>query len=182
MWSRRRVTAPDEQSITEGAKFVLQIGPGKSTRTGTVRDEQGNVRLQYRTRLSPSPWRLANPLRKPELVIASPEGINEVVIRRVSFVPSVFELVQKGENTGRIKRIGVLRNHYAISLNDKGVWEFYMPLFTVVFHGESVAGTDMWVRVGPTEREWGVLLKPGIDPHPLIAALAFIHCERYYSS
>jgi hypothetical protein len=180
MWIRRAVTAPDEQCISQGAKFVSQIERGKPNRTGTVRDEQGNVHLRYKTRRIASPWRPENPLSKPDFVVTSPE--HEVVIRRVSFLPSVFRVVERGETTGIIKTIGVLRNRYAISLNDTGEWEFYMPLFAVAFHGDSPAGTDIWVIVAPSEREWNVLLKTGTSPHPLLACLAFIHCERYYSS
>ena len=55
-----------------------------------------------------------------------------------------------------------------------------MPLYTILFFGDSAAGIEIWVEVGPSEKEWSILIKPGVPPRVLVAVLAFIHNERYF--
>ncbi len=58
-----------------------------------------------------------------------------------------------------------------------------MPLFTILFHGDSNNSsnkTEIWVAVGPSEMEWSILIRPGINDRHLISALAFIHNERWH--
>ena len=74
----------------------------------------------------------------------------------------------------------MLRNKYSISIDDVKTWTFRMPLFTIFFFGESKEGAEIWVRVGPSERQWIILIKPGVVQRPLGAALAFVHNERYF--
>jgi hypothetical protein len=76
--------------------------------------------------------------------------------------------------------ISVFRNKYSISIHGVTSWAFHMPLFTVLFYGESSAGDEFWVSVGPSEREWNILIKPGANTAGLLASLAFIHNERYF--
>jgi hypothetical protein len=43
---------------------------------------------------------------------------------------------------------------------------FRMPLFTIFFFGESKEGSEIGVRVGPSERQWNILIKPGLVERP----------------
>ena len=82
---------------------------------------------------------------------------------------------------GTIRMLSIFRTEYSISIGVNS-WKFRMPLFTILFFGESGVGCEIWVRVGPSEKEWSVLMKPGIAQQCLVAALAFIHNERYFYS
>jgi hypothetical protein len=47
-----------------------------------------------------------------------------------------------------------------------------MPLFTIRFFGDSSTGVEIWVAVGPSKKEWSVLIKRDAREWPLLAALA----------
>ena len=111
--------------------------------------------------------------------MADLQGRKEVVIRRTSFLPPAFEVVESGRTVGTVKMTSIFRNRYYLSLGSSNL-TFRMPLYTVFFFAESAARIELWIRVGPSEREWSILLRPGIRHWPLIAALAFIHNERYF--
>jgi len=55
-----------------------------------------------------------------------------------------------------------------------------MPLFTIFFHGESDNRTSIWVAVGPSKKEWSILIRPGVNDRHLVPALAFIHNESWH--
>ena len=71
----------------------------------------------------------------------------------------------------------LFRIKYSIDIQGAGSWTFRLPLFTVQFRGDSQAGTDVWVIVGPSKMEWNILIRPGTNDLRLLAALAFIHNE-----
>jgi hypothetical protein len=71
----------------------------------------------------------------------------------------------------------MFRNKYSIDIVGLNSWTLRMPLFTVRFCGDSRAGSEIWVVVGPSKMEWNILIKAGIEERPLVAALAFIHNE-----
>lgn len=78
--------------------------------------------------------------------------------------------------------ISIFRNRYSIAIDGLGLLIFQMPLYRIFFFGASTGGIETWVRIGPSEFEWNILLKPGMVEWPLAAALAFIHNERFYYS
>ncbi|SRR5579864_2384366 len=171
-----KYTYPDEYCRTRGTKLFCQIDRGTS-HTGSVRNEQGEVCWRYGP--GPSIWSLKNPFKKADFVIADSDARNEVIIRRESFIPPVFNIVAKGRIVGAIRLISIFRNRYSISIDGANPLVFCMPLYRMFFFGASNLGIETWVRIHPTEREWNILLKPGSAQWPLIAALAFIHNERY---
>jgi hypothetical protein len=172
---------PDDACIADGTKLISQVHRGGG-HDGEVRDEQGNLRWRYATRPNHSGLWLGNPLRKPDFVLAEANAKEETIIRRVSFIPSTSDIVEKGGVIGTIRMLSIFRNQYSISIGGVNSWSFRMPLFTVLFFGKSAAGFEIWVRVGPSEREWNILIKPGIAQRCIVAALAFIHNERYFYS
>lgn len=178
MWRiRAKPVAADEESIACGTKLFCQIDREGNHQTGALRDQQGNIRWQFRVRNKPVRRVSGNPFNKPDFVVGKPDEKYEVIIRRASFVPPLFEVIEAGNVIGKIKLQSILRNKYLISVDGVGCWMFRMPLFTIHFHGDSSAGTEIWVVVGPSKTEWSILIKPGVKERPLVAALAFIHNE-----
>src|SRR5687768_10735998 len=107
---RSTTTAPDEDCIARGVKCCCQIDRGSRGRSGKVWYEQGIVRWQYGVRGNPSGRGRGNPFNKPDFVIADPDGQKELLIRRVSFLPSVFHMVDEDKVIGRICMGSLLRN------------------------------------------------------------------------
>jgi hypothetical protein len=178
---RRNKSFPDEQCIAQGTKLLCRIHTGASGHAGEVSDEQGNIRWRYATRKNSSGRSLRNPLKKPDFVLVGPDS-DENIIRRTSFAPSIFTIIEASRTIGTIEMLSLFLNRYAIRIDGQNPWIFRMPLFTILFFGESTDGVAFWVRVGPSERHWNILLQPGIAEWPLVAALAFIHSERYFHS
>jgi len=178
MWrSRTRAIAPNEECVARGTKFLCQIDPGADGHSGAVLDEQSIVRWRYAIRNN-APGRVpGNPFNKPDFVIAEPDAKDEVIIRRASFIPSVFNIIEAGRVIGRIGMRSMFRNKYSVSIEGVNSWTFRMPLFTIRFYGVSSAGAEIWVVVGPSKMEWNILIKAGVKERPLVAALAFIHTE-----
>ena len=180
---RSTITAPDEECIAHGAKYYCQIDRGWRGRSGRISDEQEVVRWRYGVRRHPSGRGWANPFNKADFVVEGADGQMETVIRRASFVPPVFHIMDRDRVIGRIRMISPLRNKYTIDINGVNSWTFRMPLFTILFHGDSNNSsnkTEIWVAVGPSEMEWSILIRPGINDRHLISALAFIHNERWH--
>lgn len=180
MWPlRNRITAPQLEDIASGSKYTCVIDPTPSIRSssGTVYDEHGVVRWRYGFRANPSGRGWGNPFNKPDFVVADANGQAELVIRRVSFVPPIFNIMDGDLVLGRIRLRSLLRNKYAIDINGVNSWTFRMPLFTVRFGGYSHSCTDIWVIVGPGKMQWNILIRPNVSERHLVAALAFIHSE-----
>lgn len=175
MW--HKIEFPDEECLAHGPKYLCQIDRGADGHKGVVWGEAGTVRWHYGTRRNPIGFRLRNPFNKPDFIVADPETKGELIIRRASFVPPVFHIMEAGNVIGQIRLRSILRNKYTINLGDTGVWTFRMPLFTIRFWGASAVGAGVWVAVGPSKMEWKILIKPGLNDRLLVAALAFIHNE-----
>lgn len=152
--NRRRTVAPEEECIAQGHKFVCQIGRGMDGHSGAVLDEHGVIRWRYGIRKNASARRLGNPFNKPDFVIAGADGKDEVVIRRASFIPPVFDIIEAGRVIGRVRMRSLFRNKYAIDIDGVNSWTFRMPLFTIRFFGDSSTGVEIWVAVGPSKKEW----------------------------
>jgi hypothetical protein len=85
--------APDPECVARGAKYFCQIDRGDRNRSGKIYDEQGVLRWRYGVRSNPSRHEQGNPFNKPAFVIADADGQAESVIRRVSFIPSFFDII-----------------------------------------------------------------------------------------
>ena len=179
---RIRPTIPDNKVLSQGTKLVSRIEAGSRKREGTVCDEHDNVLWRYELRNNNSPCSTANPFRKRDFVLADSEGRDTLTIRRISFVPPVFQMIAGEGELGRIRMSSVFRNRYSVWIDGEHPWTFHMPLFTIAFFGQSESETEIWAMVGPSERQWSILLKPKLEAWPLAAVLAFIHHERYFYS
>jgi len=173
---RVRAVVPTKECVAGGTKFCCQIDRAADGHSGAVRDEQGRIRWRYGMRKSSGRGR-GNPFNKPDFVVAEPDSTNEVVIRRASFIPSVFNIIKTGRVVGRIKMLSIFRNKYAVDIDGVDSWTFRMPLFTIRFFGDSREGVGIWVAVWPSMMQWNILIKAGVEEWPLLAALAFIHTE-----
>ena len=174
----RRAIAPDEECIARGAKFTCAVDwGGHSGAIWEIWDERNTIRWRYETRGNVSGRTARNPFNKPDFVVTGRDNDQEVIIRRASFIPPVFDIIESGKVIGSIRMRSIFRNKYSIFIRGVNSWTFRMPLFTIRFYGESDAGAEVWVVVGPSKREWNLLIKPGVKEWPLVAALAFIHNE-----
>ncbi len=171
--------APEEECFANGAEYYFEIERNSPFRRGRISDNQGTLCWRYSAHGRRSGRRLTNPFNKLDFVVENPRGQAELVIRRASFVPPVFQLLSASGVAGEIRMISILRNRYLILMDGANSLMFHMPLFTVVFLGRSESRVDIWARAGPSEREWSVLIRRGIDDSRLVAALAFIHHERW---
>ncbi len=172
-----RVSLPDETTIAHGAKFTCVIDRGGLNRTGKIYDEEGKICWQYGPRTNPDGRRWGNPLNKPDFVFTNTDGQIEIVIRRVSFIPSVFQITDQEQSIGQIALRSILGIKYRILLDGHPSSTFRLPLFTLRFWGDTDLGPSIWVLVGPSKMQWSVLLNPGTMVRELVASLAFIHTQ-----
>jgi len=183
MWIKKgRLTFPDDECLTQGTKLMSRIARGVTKHSGTVVDGQNNTCWRYADRDKPSRRTLRNPFKKPDFVALEKDSQKEIVIRRASFVPCVFQVIESGATIGTIRMLSVFRNKYSISIDGADSWTFHMPLYTILFFAESKSGAGVGVAVGPSQMEWSILLEPGVPQRPIVAALSFIHTERYFYS
>jgi hypothetical protein len=173
-----RTIAPDGDCIARGAKFRCLIDRRLYGHSGAVYDEHGDVRWRYGVRESYLGRSWGNPLDKMDFIVTDPQTGEEIVLRRVSFFPSRFTITDTQGERGTVCMVSILRNKYAINITGRRPWTFKMPLFRVGFWGETDESSEFWVRM-VTQMAWDILIKPGIDDQPLVAALSFIHIERW---
>ncbi len=168
---------PDRECTERGAKYCCRIERGAKGHTGTIWDERGSVRWRSGVRAAPPSDGRGNPFGKPDFVLTNEAGAAEVAIRRVSFIPSRFHILEGDTVAGRIAVRSLLRIRYSIEIDGTDRWTFRLPLFTVRFWGDCQSGPGIWVVVGPSKMQWNILLKPGLKAGLLVPALAFIHNE-----
>jgi hypothetical protein len=114
---------------------------------------------------------------KPDLVFTNPDQQEILRIRRSSYFPPQFELMENGGVVATISLRSILRNKYTFEFKAGPTWTFYMPLYSILFPGESTNGDHFWVRVGPSKRQWNLLVPTGVDGVQLLSCLAFVHRE-----
>ena len=173
---------PPPDAILTGTRLVSRIAFGIPKRVGTISDGDGRIRWHYGPHSTRESWGSGNPLRKPDFVLFE-EGQTEAVrVRRISFLPSVFTVIEQKKIIGTVKLVSLLRNKYFIEINEVNSWTFHMPLYRAYFYGKSAARPEFWVVMGPSEMQWNILLMPGLPERSLAATLAFIHNERCFYS
>jgi hypothetical protein len=176
-----RYPSPDEHTVLQGGKFTFMIDRESSRHgCGDILDVNGETLWRYSRRETHTRFtRIThkNPFGKPDFEVSDPNGQCVCVIRRVSFVPSTFQIVLDDDSIGEIHPCGFLMNRYLINLPGQGLWTLRLTLFTVFFWGDNQGEPQVWIRMGLTKTEWNVLLKPSVNVMPLVFALAFIHNE-----
>jgi hypothetical protein len=120
-----------------------------------------------------------NLFRKPDFVLFDAEEREVLRVRRTTRFPARFEIIEGGRVIGEIALRSILRNQYTIEFDAGLRWLVRMPLFTTYFAGASSTGTRAWIVVGPSERQWRLLVEPEADSVHLLCGLAFIHRERW---
>jgi hypothetical protein len=123
--------------------------------------------------------------RLPPFAVYDLEGRELVLFKRTKRFPfSLFEVKEGNLVVGTIRKqslLSLLFTKYNLELADGLRCTFYMPRFTVWFHGTTKTGGRILVQLCQ-HRVWGVLLDSSIDNFHLVAAFAFIHRERLRSS
>jgi hypothetical protein len=173
----RKTIPPDEKIIASGGHYISQIDRGAKPHRRQVYNNEGNVRWRYEGRRSPFGPSKSNPFNKPDFVFSDLREGKEYIIRRVSFLPSAFQMLDGEKVIGRIRMASIFRNRYSIDLEAVKDVTFQMPLFSVQFSGGVSEESCIWVVLGASKMEWRILLQQNIDTPPLVAALAFIHNE-----
>jgi len=176
---RAAITDPDEDTVDQGAKYCFVLDVENRSRTGKIRNEHGDVEWHYGPRRNPLRYSLRNPFNKPDFVVFVPNDQEAVTIRRVSFVPSRFQILDHEHVVGHIAMQSPLLNKYMIDIDGFATCVFRMPLFTVYFHGQFKDATGIWVVVGPSKMQWSVLARSDLDDIRLLSSLAFIHNQWF---
>lgn len=173
-----RYPTPDDECVKQGRQVFFAIDR-KSHRhnAGDILDGEGHRIWRYRRSDNPAPISARNPFGKPDFVVTDASEKEVCLIRRESFLPSRFSIVESDQAAGTISLCSILRNRYRICIRGASTWTFRLTLFTVFFWGDVDGQPSVWVRVGPSKMEWSVLLKPGLEATPMVFALAFIHNE-----
>jgi hypothetical protein len=173
-----RYPTPDEELVKQGQQVFFAIdrkSPQHSA--GDILNGEGTRLWRYRRSGNRPPLSAGNPFGKPDFVVSDASDREVCVIRRQSFLPSRFLILESERPVGSISLGSILRNRYRIAIHGAKTWTFRLTLFTVFFWGDADGDPSIWVRVGPSKMEWSVLLKPGVVATPLTFALAFIHNE-----
>ena len=182
MWPlRASITVPDEDTVVSGAKYFFVMDVENRSRTGKIWNDHRDVEWHYGPRRNPLGYSLRNPFNKPDFVVFDPNERLAVTIRRVSFVPSRFQILD-GEDedvVGHIAMRSPLHNKYKIDIDQITTCVFRMPLFTVNFHGTFSDITGIWVVVEPSKMQWSVLTRSDLDDVRLLAALAFVNNQWF---
>lgn len=173
---RLRYTAPDPSQIEQCAAYRFHIISTPED-WGRIYVKPGAIRWRYETdppRPSHSPL---NIIRKPDFVVLDTDNQEVLRIARKIRFPARFNIVQGGRTVGEIARRSVLRNKYSIEYEGGPAWLFKMTLFSVRFPGISCEGSRVWVVVGPSKKQWNVLIERRADSVKLVGSLAFLHRE-----
>lgn len=173
-----KFSGPTPDDVERGVQSCFQISTASDS-SGWIRTqpEATDFRWQFGTEPKRSAWSPLNLLRKPDFVVRDQEMREVLRIRRLSRIPSRFEVIQAGELVGTIRLRSLLRNRYTLDFREGSTWTFRMPLFSIQFYGMSTTGSRVWVIVGPGKRQWNLLMDPESDDIRLLACLAFIHRE-----
>jgi hypothetical protein len=177
MPKRGEVSGPDSEEIETGHHYFLDIDMTSEASMAIFADPStSECRWRCETEPRRSAFSLINLIRPVDFVLRDRQGIEIVRIRRSSVLPLRFEIVRSGQVVGRVCLRGLLLgNKYTIDLSEGTTWTIHLPLFSMQFHGESRGGFPLWIVVGPSKRQWSLLISRDSDDLRLLAGLAFIH-------
>ncbi len=120
----------------------------------------------------------------PPFAVYDLEGRELLVFKRTWRFPfSVYQVKEGDHVVGRIRKqslLSLLTTKYSLEFEGGLRCIFWIPRFTVWFHGETDTGGGILVRMWH-HRMWLVGLDSNIDNFWLVAAFAFIHRERLRS-
>ncbi len=169
------LAGPSDEIIEKGGMLTSRIHETVDY-AGSILDESGDVVWRSETRPTRSPYSPANLLKKPAFVIVEPDGSEIAQVSRCRRLPPTFSIRNANGCVGTIRLRSVLRNLYSVSLGSEN-WLFRMPLFHVDFGGVSDLGGRVWVRMGPSKKQWNILFALGVKHREMAVAIAFIHRE-----
>ena len=165
---------PDAGQLERGGKYILFLRDSYGSSGESISDSKTPL-WRFETRPKRA---LSNFLRKPTHFILSDTQQREIFqISREGGFPARFNIVEKDQVIGKIMLRTILRNKYSIEFDGGPGWLLHLRLFTIFFSGESSTGKRVWVRVGPSKRQWNLLVEPEADDVYFLGALAFIHRE-----
>jgi hypothetical protein len=167
---------PGDVDVERGLKVTFVIGR-EAHSPGVILDAQGVVRWRHEIHPKRSSFSPLNLLARPEWVLTEVDGREALRVRRTGRFPLRFEMFENGASGGTIRRLGWLRNRYAVEFASGPSWTIHMPLYTLNFGGLSSAGEKVWIWVGPPKLQWNLLFQSGAPDPRLLSALAFIHRE-----
>src|SRR5487761_1092453 len=155
---------PGPEDVKRGVPYALLLHGVVNEVPASIFDapDTAEPRWHFTTRPRRSPWSILNLRRKPELLMLDREEREVLRIRRRRRIPPCFDLIEKGQHVGTIRLRSVLRNRYTLTMNGGPTWTFRMPLFTVLFYGESSIGTRLWVLMAH-KTEWHLLIQAQAD-------------------
>lgn len=167
---------PTDDELENASAYCFKLD-NSADYPGSIFAESGRLCWRFETLPRRSAYSPLNLFRKPVFVALDVESHEVLRIRVQPGATRRFDLIQDGLVVGTIQRRGFLRSTYTCSFSGGPVWTVKMPLFTLLFQGKSTNGLTVWIRVGPSKKQWNVLTCLNGDDVRLIAALAFIHRE-----
>jgi hypothetical protein len=172
---------PNDEQCAQGSKYTLVMPidiKAMMTVRGEIYRESNELYWHWRLQRWPSAeCNLARPWR-PTFIVNRPEGGELFRIRRSSWFPATFEMLENGSLASTIELRSPLRNRYIIRICNGPVWHFHMPIFTQHLYCESDAGGQLWGIMGPSESQWNLLTAPGSNDARIVAIMAFLHYQR----
>ena len=116
---------------------------------------------------------------KSDLIVTDPAKAEVLRIRRVGHLIPRFEMIENGRSVGSIRYHSPLRTSCSIRFGEGVAWEMRQPLFTIFFSGASNRSERVWIMVGPSKRQWNVLVSSDALNVYLLSALALMHREYW---
>ena len=156
---------PTTEEIESGRVYMIF---GELPRSFWNEEEKGGIYRLDGTKI----WEYQT---KNDFVLTNLESAQSVAIRRKSLFSASFEMSCEGKLVAEISMTTALRNKYEVKISSSETWTAWMPLFTIYFGAASAVGENLWIKVGPSKRQWTVLFKDGSDSPELLCALTFIH-------
>lgn len=177
---------PNDYEVARGAEYVFSISAEVDDSGAIYQLWYDQPFCRYESQPKRPTYSVRNLLGKPALVFRNRQEEEILRIVRAGRLPPKFAMVITEDGTrqvvGTIRLVTPLRNKYLIELSGANLWApvrltFHMPLFTIYFHGGTMDGKRLWVKVWETKRQWLVLRPPELNHPYLLPALAFVHRE-----
>lgn len=168
--------APTTDELENAAVYYLSLDYSVDY-PGSILEESGQVRWRFETQPRRSAYSPFNLLEKPVFVILDAESHEVLLIRKSPSASRQFDIIQDGTIVGIIRKRAILRPIYTLDFPSGSTWTVRMPLFSIQFQAQSTSGVTVWIRVGPSKKQWNVLVPAEGNNVCVIAALAFIHRE-----